>query len=47
MKKLLIALAVIAGCAAPTIANAQFYQHQCRTTCYWVGDYQYCNTSCY
>jgi hypothetical protein len=44
MKKIIYAIAILAASAAPNIASAQ---QQCRTTCQWIGQFQYCNTNCY
>ena len=42
MKKLLLA----AAAAIVAISTMSAYAYNCRTTCYWVGEYQYCNQTC-
>ena len=34
-------IVVVLGLTTAALAES------CTTTCYWVGDYQYCNTYCY
>jgi hypothetical protein len=40
-------LLLTAAAALVAISTMSAYAYNCRTNCYWVGDYQYCNTSCY
>jgi hypothetical protein len=44
MKMFLIALALVAGVAAPTVASANY---NCTTTCTGFGNMRTCNTWCY
>jgi hypothetical protein len=41
MKKIVIALA-----ALTVFGTASAYSYTCRQNCYWVGDQQYCTTTC-
>ena len=41
MKKLIIALAALTA-----LSTASAYAYTCRTTCYWIGNQQYCTERC-
>ena len=41
MKKFVLALAAAAG-----LMSSASYASTCYTNCYWIGDQQYCTTTC-
>jgi hypothetical protein len=43
--KTVIAAVFLASCLATTFANVA-NAYNCRTSCYWIGDRQYCDTRC-
>jgi len=43
--KSFIATLFLASCLATTVANVASAT-SCYTSCYWLGDTQYCNTTC-
>jgi len=44
--KSFLATLLLAAAMAPSLANVAKAQTNCYTNCYWLGDVQYCNTTC-